>query len=336
MFDSTRAQLLPSSAYWNVATESRSRAAFPVVTRRLRGHFLETMEQYNCGCFARYRWTRKFRRVHPQHAFATDEFAAVVRQPSRNHNGQRAEFAITAPVKIWPFALDDELLAVGWLHRPDGGYVPLDQIRLATPSAFVGEHDPPGAIAFVRRPIGSFRRYDRLSILGFNKSGDVQTKTAVLPRSALRVALPRTRPNSIPKDAKWVHVSLQQQVLTAYEGDRLVFATLVSTGRTDQPTSRGLFRVFEKVIHASMHGVLPSPYFVDEVPFILYVYNSVGLHGTFWHDRFGERMSHGCINLSIADAEWLFTWAPPQLPAGWHAVEPEAANRPTLWVLIEN
>ena len=59
------------------------------------------------------------------------------------------------------------------------------------------------------------------------------------------------------------------------------------------------------------------------------------LHGTFWHDGFGRRRSHGCVNLSVADAEWLFRWAPPELPGGWHAVAPRALRRGMLWVQVE-
>src|SRR5262249_5049590 len=135
--------------------------------------------------------------------------------------------------------------------------------------------------------------------------------------------------------AKWVHVDLTQQVLTAYEGDRLVFATLVSTGKKGFATPSGIYRVWYKVIHGAMHGARREPYFVDEVPFIQYFHRSHALHGTFGHDRFGTRQSHGCINLSMADAEWLFDWAPPALPAGWHAIEPEPAKQPRLWVVVE-
>jgi lipoprotein-anchoring transpeptidase ErfK/SrfK len=42
----------------------------------------------------------------------------------------------------------------------------------------------------------------------------------------------------------------------------------------------------------------------------MYFYKGYGLHGTYWHNNFGTPMSHGCVNLSIPDAEWLYYWAP--------------------------
>jgi hypothetical protein len=45
-------------------------------------------------------------------------------------------------------------------------------------------------------------------------------------------------------------------------------------------------------------------------------------------------VSHGCINVSLADACGLFDWAPPSLPTGWRPVIPLAAGRPSLWILV--
>ena len=47
-------------------------------------------------------------------------------------------------------------------------------------------------------------------------------------------------------------------------------------------------------------------YYLPNVPYVMYFYESYGLHGTYWHHNFGTPMSHGCINFTIADAEWLF------------------------------
>ena len=47
-------------------------------------------------------------------------------------------------------------------------------------------------------------------------------------------------------------------------------------------------------------------YYLPDVPYVMYFYESYGLHGTYWHHNFGTPMSHGCINFTIADAGWLF------------------------------
>jgi len=32
----------------------------------------------------------------------------------------------------------------------------------------------------------------------------------------------------------------------------------------------------------------------------------ISLHGTYWHDIFGYRTSHGCVNMTISDAKWVY------------------------------
>lgn len=188
-----------------------------------------------------------------------------------------------------------------WLQRGDGGWVKSSDVRPHEPSAFAGLLAP--SLPFTLR--------------------------------GRTIAFVRRRPGGLGDDARWVHVDLSRQLLTAYEGDRLVFATLVSTGR-EHPTPTGRFRVWYKAVHASMRGQPPDePYFVDEVPDAMFIRRGVALHGAFWHDGFGQPRSHGCINLSLADAAWLFAWSPPMVPTGWRALEPDVAHKPTLDVIIE-
>jgi hypothetical protein len=65
----------------------------------------------------------------------------------------------------------------------------------------------------------------------------------------------------------------------------------------------------------------------------MYFQLAFALHSAFWHDGFGRPRSHGCVNLSPHDARWLFQWAGPRLPEGWHAIFPRAEN-PATWVNI--
>jgi hypothetical protein len=163
----------------------------------------------------------------------------------------------------------------------------------------------------------------------------VETERGSLPRDSVRLAQARPRPDGIGPEEKWVHVDTLEQVLTAYEGDRLVFATLVSTGREHWETPTGHFRVWLKLRHGEMRGHRAA-YLVEEVPHALFFGGDTALHGALWHDRFGTAVSHGCINLSPADAAWLFRWAPPELPERWHGILPGAAALPALWVIIEH
>jgi hypothetical protein len=122
--------------------------------------------------------------------------------------------------------------------------------------------------------------------------------------------LPVARPAGVNTD-KWVSVDLYEQVIVAYEGEMPVFATLVSSGLAEWPTNEGLFNVYQRYTRTRMAGAFGQPdfYYLEEVPWTMYFDGDIGLHGTYWHDGFGYRHSHGCVNLSIHDAHWLFNWS---------------------------
>ncbi len=104
----------------------------------------------------------------------------------------------------------------------------------------------------------------------------------------------------------WIDVNLSQQMVYAYEGDTVVNSFLVSTGTWMHPTLTGQYHVYVKLRYTDMAG---PDYYLPNVPFTMYFYKGYGLHGTYWHHNFGTPMSHGCVNLSIPDAEWLYNFA---------------------------
>ncbi len=144
-----------------------------------------------------------------------------------------------------------------------------------------------------------------------------------------RDSLPATGP-------KRIVVSLGQQTIWVYEGDELVLTSPVSTGLTPNETSTGNFRVRIKKPVEDMRGATNAkgevvwvvgdkekpdpppgsiPYGVDDVPNVLYFsLDAEALHGAYWHDNFGNPMSHGCVNLPLDVAEFLYTWAPLGTP----------------------
>lgn len=245
------------------------------------------------------------------------------------------------------FRPDEPLRARGWLERVEKGFVRARSVRLLKPSEFSGEAQPRLPLAFVVRDLAPrrkanaranpSRRYDRLAVQRVEGSL-VWTDRGALPRKAVRIIALRQPPPSIPPGASWVHIDLSEQTLTAYEGDRPVFATLISTGKTGIATEThvGLYQVEQKMIYSDMRGEPDDPYVVDRVPYVLYFNKDEAVHGAYWHDRFGHRASHGCVNLSLADSRWLFDWAPPKLPVNWSVIEPKAAGLTSLWVLVED
>ncbi len=104
----------------------------------------------------------------------------------------------------------------------------------------------------------------------------------------------------------WIDVDLSQQRVYAYEGDTVVNSFLVSTGTWQTPTVTGSYKVWIKLRSTTMSG---PGYYLTNVPFTMYFYKGYGLHGTYWHNNFGTPMSHGCVNLASADAEWLYNFS---------------------------
>jgi lipoprotein-anchoring transpeptidase ErfK/SrfK len=147
------------------------------------------------------------------------------------------------------------------------------------------------------------------------------------------------RPPGIGAAENWVHVDLSEQTLVAYVGDRPVFTTLVSTGKEKGMTPVGVHRVQSKYIVTSMRDqpVQEEAYSIEDVPWTQYFHNNVALHGAFWHGGFGLVRSHGCVNLSPADARWLFGFTEPMLPDGWHAAISEGRDdvKPSAVVVTE-
>lgn len=181
--------------------------------------------------------------------------------------------------------------------------------------------------------VGEAEVYARFSVRDQTRLGDarfvVDAEGRALRREHVRIARRIERPERVPEGVRWIHVDLSEQTLVAYESDRPIYATLVSTGREGYETPRGTFRVREKYVGTTMRGEDPvdGPYEVEEVPWTQYYWRSYAIHGAYWHDAFGEVRSHGCTNLAPADARFLFQWTSPRVPEGWHARRLRAGTR---------
>jgi hypothetical protein len=112
---------------------------------------------------------------------------------------------------------------------------------------------------------------------------------------------------------KHIIVDRQKQRLYAYEGDVMFVEMVISTGLELSPTPAGTFTIFKKTPSRYMQGPLPgfSDYYdLPGVPWNLYfTQGGAVIHGAYWHDSFGQRYSHGCVNLSPKDAKLLYSWA---------------------------
>jgi lipoprotein-anchoring transpeptidase ErfK/SrfK len=134
---------------------------------------------------------------------------------------------------------------------------------------------------------------------------DTPTPEYTAPTAA--PAAPSTSPQVAGASGEhWIDVDLSEQRVYAYAGDTIVNSFVVSTGTWQTPTVTGKFRIWIKLRSTDMAG---PGYYLPDVPYTLYFHKGYALHGTYWHNNFGTPMSHGCVNLSIPDAAWLYDFA---------------------------
>lgn len=124
---------------------------------------------------------------------------------------------------------------------------------------------------------------------------------------------PATEPPEGVTNGRWIEINLYEQTVAVYQDNRLIFATLTSTGIPGWWTQPGLFQISEKLNTTPMSGAFEADrsdyYYIEDVPWTMYFDQSRALHGAYWHNNFGYERSHGCANLAPGDARWLYSWA---------------------------
>lgn len=157
-----------------------------------------------------------------------------------------------------------------------------------------------------------------VSWLRIAQANNIFEADAILPGEALIIpggdVLPGAEHSFITPDAapaarigagREIIVDLSDSRVYAYEDGRLVRNVLVSTGLPATPTVQGGFTVQRKYVSQTMSG---PGYYLPEVPYVMYFYAGYALHGTYWHNNWGQPMSHGCVNLPTPEAEWFYTF----------------------------
>jgi lipoprotein-anchoring transpeptidase ErfK/SrfK len=107
-------------------------------------------------------------------------------------------------------------------------------------------------------------------------------------------------------DKRWIQIDLKKQRLIAWEGANPIYAIVISTGKDSTPTRPGTFTIQSKLATTRMSG---TGYDVPNVPYVMYYQGNYAIHGAYWHHRFGTPVSHGCVNVAVNHARWLFNWA---------------------------
>jgi hypothetical protein len=127
----------------------------------------------------------------------------------------------------------------------------------------------------------------------------------------------------VPENEKHIEIYLDRQLLLAYEWNVLVYAARVATGRKNYESPTGWFHTFHKRPTYHMFGGADefSIFDLPGVPWDSYITDSgVALHGTYWHNDFGTQHSHGCINMALQDAKWIYRWTLPTVIPGENLV----------------
>ena len=206
------------------------------------------------------------------------------------------------------------------------GWMDGEDLQVLTPSSFTGfllTRDVPFRFGWVLAetqsvnaagaPIQAYARYQVVHEFPAQtqKAGYIAVGADEwLPEEMVATVSPQIPADVGANTCRFVYVNLTEQTLTVFDKCKLVFATLVSSGANSW-TFEGRFAILTKFEYST---IVPPPtstseYYIQGVPYFMTYAGNFGFHGTYWHDNFGTAASHGCINLSPADAKWLYDWA---------------------------
>ena len=207
----------------------------------------------------------------------------------------------------------------GWMDGVD--------LQILTPSAFTGillTRDVPFRFGWVLAethsvtaagtPIQTYARYQivyEVPAVTENPGYIAVGADEWLPEELVALVNPQIPADAGANTCRFIYVNLAEQTLTVYDNCTLVFATLISSGANSW-TFEGRFTIQNK--NPPYSSITPpaestSEYYIEGVPYFMSYALNFGFHGAYWHDNFGTAASHGCINLSPADAKWLYDWA---------------------------
>jgi hypothetical protein len=259
-----------------------------------------------------------------------------------------------AVVGSWT-AQDDEQQEQRLGLLTSGLFVPAADLQAAEPSAFKGVELEQGRgdlpLAFiVKRGVRRWKydekddEYDKGAELEYHEILDLTGKyrekhgikywavadgTYVRHRDVTAVRRRNVFPDFASADQKWIDISIITGTAVLYEGKKPVFATLVSVGRDrlgdpkeTASTAQGDFEIVAKHVTAAKFDpkAMVEYYEIHDVPWVLELSSGQLMHGAYWHDRFGIEHGPGHVAWSPSDAQWVWNWATPSVPSGWHGV----------------
>ena len=152
-------------------------------------------------------------------------------------------------------------------------------------------------------------------------------------------------PDVDPND-KRIEADLDFQTLSCYEGNTEVYYCRISSGlkydangqlSTELATPVGSLLTHWKIFSLNMTaGTFQSGYSTPAVPWSTMISgDGIAIHGAFWHNAFGEKRSHGCINVTPEDAKWIFRWTTPYVSLAQSELRVSLPDHGTIVVTSE-
>lgn len=301
----------------------------------------------------------------PEGAVSAYSFAYVRQLPAPTY-GHPAEAEVGLPPLRQFLAGDNWVSAMGsvdyngqtWYQINENEFIQANYIVFANPSRFGGvvlTEQPQNPFGWINRNVNpsttpggepradiALGRYQLVTFFAQERVGSQLWYMIGADQWVEQNCVARVDVDPIPEGVgpgdKWIEVDTFEQTLAAYEGARMVFATLISSGRQGTWTPNGLTRIWAKLPSTPMINQDTTPdspawYYLEDVEYTQYFNGAYALHTAYWHDAFGFVRSHGCVNLAPLDARWLFQWTSPYVPETARIVYSSDAE-PGTWVWV--
>ena len=251
-------------------------------------------------------------RIGLQYGFTADELALAngITDPGQIYAGQ----VLTLPVPIGggeEFNLPQPAPAVEApaVEAPAPAPVQAEApapVQAAAPQTTTHFVQPNEGLASIARNYG-------VSMASLLRANSISNPDIIYPGQVLNIPNPTQAvsadygaPPAPVVGGREIVVDLSDQKIFAYENGVMLREVTVSTGLPGTPTVQGEYNIYSKLQSQTMYG---PGYYLPDVPHVMYFYQGYAIHGTYWHNNFGNPMSHGCVNLPNEAAEWFFNFA---------------------------
>jgi lipoprotein-anchoring transpeptidase ErfK/SrfK len=186
--------------------------------------------------------------------------------------------------------------------------------------------DPNGNVVSIMQKAVDGRTVNNVTQLSSDIADALNTATAYTgtftydtvpgPYTDTLVAAPGQLAYNAAPDEKWLDVNMTTYTVTAYIGGTSVWSThTIAIVKPATPTVTGTYQIYLKYDTMTMNPTnadgTPAPP-VPNVQWVSFWYKGYAFHAAWWlsASQYGSPQSHGCINMTNADAKWIYDWAP--------------------------